>query len=131
MKQDDSVFPPITTAQVHWQGDIPYAPDFTDSYFSRSDGLKETSHVFLEGNDLATRFAGLPAGSYFVICETGFGTGLNFYAASRLFLEHAPPDSTLYFFSLEKHPLTRDDMCRAATAWPSLSPLSHELLAGG
>lgn len=128
MKQDESVFPPISTANVEWQEGIPCAPDFSDSYFSRSGGLQETSHVFLQGNQLADRFAVMPAGSYFVICETGFGTGLNFYAATRLFLEHAPPDSTLHFFSIEKHPLTARDMRLAAAAWPDLDDLSAEFL---
>ena len=66
--------------------------DFDDVYFSADDGLGETQHVFIDGNDLPARLA---AQNRFTIAETGFGTGLNFLAVLALYedLQRASPDS--------------------------------------
>ena len=41
---------------LDWKGDVPVARAFDDPYFSLSDGLSETRHVFLRGNCLPERF---------------------------------------------------------------------------
>ena len=68
----------IQTADLDWQCidgiDIPVSKQFGDIYFSRDNGLLETRHVFLNGNDLATRLAKLQDFEYFCVGETGFGT---------------------------------------------------------
>ena len=70
------------TADVNWRaGDVPVSSRFDDPYFSLEDGLAETRHVFLNGNDLPQRFR-----DGFHIAELGFGTGLNFLAAYYLFI---------------------------------------------
>ncbi|MFZ6049201.1 bifunctional tRNA (5-methylaminomethyl-2-thiouridine)(34)-methyltransferase MnmD/FAD-dependent 5-carboxymethylaminomethyl-2-thiouridine(34) oxidoreductase MnmC [Pseudomonas sp. CR3202] len=116
-------------AQLDWdeQGQ-PLSREFDDVYFSPASGIDETHHVFLAGNDLARRFAELPAGGRFCIGETGFGTGLNFLCAWRLFEQYAPADARLQFVSVEKFPLTRDDLERALALWPELAPLTAQLL---
>ena len=116
-------------AQLDWndQGQ-PLSRQFGDVYFSRDDGLGETRHVFLAGNDLPARFAALPAGSRLVIGETGFGTGLNFLCAWQLFDQLASADACLHFVSVEKYPLTAADLQRALALWPELAPWSGQLL---
>ncbi|TXI34565.1 MAG: bifunctional tRNA (5-methylaminomethyl-2-thiouridine)(34)-methyltransferase MnmD/FAD-dependent 5-carboxymethylaminomethyl-2-thiouridine(34) oxidoreductase MnmC, partial [Aquipseudomonas alcaligenes] len=116
-------------AQLDWndQGQ-PLSRQFGDVYFSRDDGLGETRHVFLAGNDLPARFAALPAGARLVIGETGFGTGLNFLCAWQLFDQLAPADACLHFVSVEKYPLTAVDLQRALALWPELAPWSGQLL---
>ena len=116
-------------AQLDWndQGQ-PLSRQFGDVYFSRDDGLGETRHVFLAGNDLPACFAALPAGSRLVIGETGFGTGLNFLCAWQLFDQLAPADACLHFVSVEKYPLTAADLQRALALWPELAPWSGQLL---
>ncbi|MFD3302382.1 bifunctional tRNA (5-methylaminomethyl-2-thiouridine)(34)-methyltransferase MnmD/FAD-dependent 5-carboxymethylaminomethyl-2-thiouridine(34) oxidoreductase MnmC [Aquipseudomonas alcaligenes] len=116
-------------AQLDWndQGQ-PLSRQFGDVYFSRDDGLGETRHVFLAGNDLPARFAALPAGARLVIGETGFGTGLNFLCAWQLFDQLAPADACLHFVSVEKYPLTAADLQRALALWPELAPWSGQLL---
>jgi tRNA 5-methylaminomethyl-2-thiouridine biosynthesis bifunctional protein len=116
-------------AQLDWdeQGQ-PLSREFDDVYFSPTSGIDETHHVFLNGNDLARRFTELPAGGRFCIGETGFGTGLNFLCAWQLFEHHAPADARLHFVSVEKFPLSRDDLQRALALWPELSPLATELI---
>ena len=75
---------------------------YGDVYFS-GDGVQETEHVFVNGNDLQAR---LPAiNGTFVIGETGFGTGLNFLIAMELFVRIAPNHARLIFITTELHPL--------------------------
>ena len=90
---------------LDWQGGQPFCSRFGDVYFSRDSGLAEKRHVFLEGNQLAKRFASLQDGDGLVVGETGFGTGLAFLCALQLFDEVAPPRTHLDFFSIEKFPL--------------------------
>ncbi|MFC3609310.1 bifunctional tRNA (5-methylaminomethyl-2-thiouridine)(34)-methyltransferase MnmD/FAD-dependent 5-carboxymethylaminomethyl-2-thiouridine(34) oxidoreductase MnmC [Stutzerimonas tarimensis] len=117
-------------AQLDWdpQGQ-PLSRQFGDVYFARDDGLGETRHVFLEGNELATRFASLGHGRL-VIGETGFGTGMNFLCAWQLFEQTAPEGARLHFVSVEKYPLTLDDLRRALALWPELKSWSERLLDG-
>lgn len=119
---------PLIPAQLHWRDDTPEAVDFGDIYFSRDNGLAESRHVFLDGNDLRDRWQQLPPSSNFVIAETGFGTGLNFLLAWQLWLDTAPLDANLFFISTELHPLTHADLQRALSHWQELAPLSAELL---
>lgn len=124
----DRDFKPIQPARLHWEDGTPVSPDFADSYYSRDDGLGETTHVFLRGNQLEQRFRQLPAGGRFVIGETGFGSGLNFLAAADLFLRHAPGDACLYYVSAEQFPLPPQDLARAWSDRPAFSALADELL---
>ncbi len=116
-------------AQLDWdeQG-RPLSREFDDVYFSPTSGFDETHHVFINGNDLTRRFGALPAGGRFCIGETGFGTGLNFLCAWQLFRQQAPADARLHFVSVEKFPLSREDIQRALALWPQLAPLAAELL---
>ncbi|MDA8483231.1 bifunctional tRNA (5-methylaminomethyl-2-thiouridine)(34)-methyltransferase MnmD/FAD-dependent 5-carboxymethylaminomethyl-2-thiouridine(34) oxidoreductase MnmC [Pseudomonas resinovorans] len=116
-------------AQLDWdeQG-RPLSREFDDVYFSPTSGFDETHHVFINGNDLTRRFTELPAGGRFCIGETGFGTGLNFLCAWQLFEQCAPADARLHFVSVEKFPLTRDDLQRALALWPQLAPQVAQLL---
>jgi len=87
---------------------------FDDVYFSADDGLAETAHVFLDGNDLPQRFE---VADPFVIAETGFGTGLNFLAAWRLFDAHKRTGQRLHFISFELYPLEPEAMRAALQPW--------------
>lgn len=120
----------MPNAQIDWddQG-RPHSRAFDDVYFSDKSGLEETRYVFIEQNALQERFSALPANAELVIGETGFGTGLNFLCAWQLFEQTARPDARLHFISVEKYPLTRDDLQRALALWPELARYSEQLLA--
>ena len=120
----------MPNAQLYWddQG-RPHSRLFDDVYFSDKSGLEETRYVFIEQNALRERFVALPAHGHFVVGETGFGTGLNFLCTWQLFEETARPDARLHFVSVEKYPLTREDLQRALSLWPELAPYSEPLLA--
>ncbi|VXC79155.1 bifunctional tRNA (5-methylaminomethyl-2-thiouridine)(34)-methyltransferase MnmD/FAD-dependent 5-carboxymethylaminomethyl-2-thiouridine(34) oxidoreductase MnmC [Pseudomonas sp. 9Ag] len=116
-------------AELDWdENGQPQSRQYGDVYFSRGSGMAETTHVFLRPNRLADRFAALHAGERLVIGETGFGTGLSFLCAWALFERTAPANSALHFVSVEKHPLTHDDLCRALALWPELHDQAQQLL---
>lgn len=124
---------PITCAELEWQQvdgvDIPVSKQFGDVYFSKANGLLETRHVFLNGNDLSERLTQLADGEQFTVGETGFGTGLNFLALWQLWQNVRPNNnSRLHFISVEKYPLSKADLARALASWDELAPLSKRLL---
>ena len=113
---------------LDWQDGLPFSSRFGDVYFSADSGLEETRHVFLRGNRLEERFAGLSWGESFTIGETGFGTGLNFLCAWQLFEQAAQQGASLDFFSIEKFPLDDDELRAALALWPELQPQAEALL---
>ena len=113
--------------QLAWKDGLPYSSEFQDVYFSSDNGLLETEYVFLQGNDLQTRWQ-QPDLSHFTIIETGFGTGLNFLCAAQLWLAHAPQHAMLHFVSVEKYPLSLADLTAALALWPQLAAFSAPLL---
>lgn len=124
----------IQTADLDWQLvdgiDVPVSKQFGDVYFSKDNGLLETRHVFLNGNDLTTRLADLKPFEYFCVGETGFGTGLNILALWQLWQQVRPDNhSHLHAISVEKFPLSKVDLIRALNAWPELKPLADQLIS--
>ena len=111
-------------ADLEWRdGAIPVSRRFDDPYFSLEDGLAETRHVFLDGNDLPARF-----GPGFHIAELGFGTGLNALAAWESW-ELAGLPGALHVTSFEGFPMSAPEMARALAAFPSLAARVEALYA--
>lgn len=109
---------------VTWRdGGAPVSTLFDDPYFSLADGLAETRHVFLAGNDLPERFR-----DGFRIAELGFGTGLNLIATC-LAWEGSGPPGRLRFTSFEAYPMPAADMARALAAFPEAEAVAGPLLA--
>ena len=124
----------IQTADLDWQLvdgiDVPVSKQFGDVYFSKDNGLLETRHVFLNGNDFSTRLADLKPFEYFCVGETGFGTGLNILALWQLWQQVRPDNhSHLHAISVEKFPLSKADLIRALNAWPELKSLADQLIS--
>ncbi len=112
---------------------MPKSKIFEDIYFSTNNGLKETRHVFLNGNDLTARFKELSNAENtihptFTIGETGFGSGLNFLASWALFDKIAPENTHLHFISVEKHPLRPEDLIKTLSLWPELDSYAERLI---
>lgn len=123
----------IQTADLDWHLvdgiEVPVSKQFGDVYFSKDNGLLETRHVFLHGNDLNLRLANLSDYQYFSVGETGFGTGLNILALWQMWQQCRPDNhSHLHAMSVEKFPLTKADLIRALNAWPELKPLADQLI---
>ena len=115
-------------AEIKWNElGQPVSSLFNDIYFSKQDGLTESRYVFLQQNQLTERFEALADKAIFTIGETGFGTGLNFLAAMVLWLQSAPKGARLHYISVEKHPLSQQDLIKALSLWPQLQCEAEEL----
>ena len=109
---------------LNWRpGDVPVSTLFDDPYFSLENGLAETQHVFLAGNDLPQRFC-----DGFRIAELGFGTGLNFLATLQAW-RTARCSGTLIFTSFEAYPMSVEQMKRALQVFSECGLATEELLA--
>jgi tRNA U34 5-methylaminomethyl-2-thiouridine-forming methyltransferase MnmC len=117
----------MDTAKIIWRDNQPFSAQFEDVYYSSDDGLAETDYVFLQGNQLAKRWKQADL-RQFTIVETGFGSGLNFLCAAKLWLTCAPKDAMLHFISIEKYPLSLADMTESCRMWPTLNALSSDFL---
>ncbi len=110
-------------AELEWkEGGVPVSRRFEDPYFSLQDGLAETRHVFLAGNDLPARFR--PG---FHIAELGFGTGLNLFTALKAWLE-AGVSGPLHFTSFEAYPMDACEMERALRPFPEILAIAGPFL---
>ena len=111
------------TADLEWRDDvIPVSTQFDDPYFSIHNGLAETQHVFLGGNDLPARLT-----DGFHIAELGFGTGLNMLA-TLLEWRASGTKGRFHFTSFEAYPMEADDIERALRAFPEAHAVSGPFL---
>lgn len=109
-------------ANLVWHdGDVPVSTRFNDPYFSLEDGLAETRHVFLAGNDLPARFR-----DGFHIAELGFGTGLNLLAALDAF-RAAGITGLLHYTAFEAWPVAPEAMRRAQSRFAELDAVAADL----
>ena len=122
----------ISAANLSWnENGEPTSVEFNDIYFNTADGLDETTYVFIEKNYLLQRWQDCTS-AFYVIGETGFGSGLNFLVTWQHFThfraknpEH--PLKRLYFISFEKYPLSANDLVKSHDRWPSLAKQAQQL----
>ncbi|SFK12938.1 tRNA (5-methylaminomethyl-2-thiouridine)(34)-methyltransferase MnmD [Celeribacter neptunius] len=109
------------TARIEWRdGVIPVSSEFDDPYFSLGNGLEETRHVFLAGNDLPTRLH-----DGFQVAELGFGTGLNMLALALVW----DGPGVVRFTSFEAFPMQAGDIATALDAFPEARTIAEPFLA--
>lgn len=105
----------IQPADLRFNPDnTPVSDRFDDIYFSTQNGAEESRYVFQQGNALWDRWL-ICQHAHFVIAETGFGTGLNFFAVTTLFRRFRQknpqsPLSRLHFISFEKYPISPEQI---------------------
>tara|TARA_B100001123_G_scaffold386017_1_gene460038 strand:+ start:32 stop:820 length:789 start_codon:yes stop_codon:yes gene_type:complete len=110
---------------LKWSGEgIPFSKRFGDIYFSKEDGLEEARYVFLKGNYLPKAWRSRES---FVICETGFGAGLNFLATWKLWDATKSIGAKLHYISVERYPLTSDEIEKCLSSWPELACYAAQL----
>ena len=100
---------------------VPISARFDDPYYSLDDGLAETRHAFLDGNDLPARYR-----DGFSIAELGFGTGLNAATALHAWRE-ANCAGVLHFTSFELFPLPGNAIEEALAAFPSIGAAAKDV----
>ncbi|OCG48434.1 hypothetical protein A9G35_01610 [Gilliamella sp. Choc5-1] len=102
---------------ISWnENQAPVSVYFDDVYFNTQGAIAETTYVFIDGNDLLQRFTQHQKDT-FVVAETGFGSGLSFLILWQTFLNFRrqhPNHKLKYltFFSVEKYPLSLDELIK-------------------
>jgi len=122
----------MVAPSIKWDSQgTPYSVEFNDMYFCAVNGYEDALYIFCGGNHLVERFKKLDGGQpgVFTILETGFGTGLVFCVASKLWKENAPDSWVLNFITIEKYPLPLAELKRALNVWPIVKPQADELIA--
>ncbi len=109
-----------------FENQAPFSSTYQDIYFSPEYGLLESQHVFIGGNQLSDRWKDK---THFVIGETGFGTGLNFLATWNFWQSCSNRPKVLHYISVEKHPLTANQLAQSHDLFPELAELSKKLIA--
>ncbi|WP_298921654.1 tRNA (5-methylaminomethyl-2-thiouridine)(34)-methyltransferase MnmD [uncultured Roseobacter sp.] len=109
-------------AEITWSKDgVPVSDRYDDPYFSLQNGMEETRHVFLRGNQLPNRFR-----DGFHIAELGFGTGLNFLT-TLLEWRNSGASGRFRFTSFEAFPLSGKDIAKALDLFPVLHESASDL----
>ena len=118
-------------ANLDWSREgTPASDEFDDIYFSVDGGLEETRAVYLRASGLPERWSEPEFElSPFTIGELGFGTGLNFLAVLQMWKSCKQKGRRLNFVSIEKFPLSKQDLDRALRHWPELQEEAKALLA--
>ena len=106
-------------ALVDFDGERPVSRAFGDVYYD-ADGPVEVVRKFLAPAAFEVRTTD-PV-RRFTVGELGFGTGLNFVVAARL------ARSRLHFISVERHPLSVDDLARSLAPWTTAFPMARDLV---
>ncbi len=114
----------IKQANIKWNNNVPISQSFDEGYFSISGGLQESSHVFLKGNNLPSAWENM---DIFTIGECGFGTGLNFLNVWNLYEKSQKKPKELYFISVEREPLSLEDLKKVNSAYPKLESYAKKL----
>ncbi|MDO6592758.1 bifunctional tRNA (5-methylaminomethyl-2-thiouridine)(34)-methyltransferase MnmD/FAD-dependent 5-carboxymethylaminomethyl-2-thiouridine(34) oxidoreductase MnmC [Neptuniibacter sp. 1_MG-2023] len=116
----------ITCADIFWKNDTPYSTGFDDFYFNTEQSFEDSLYVYINANNLPSRLNAVP--KRLTIAETGFGTGLNFLLTAQQWLNKSSNGQQLHFISVEKQPLSHNDLKRALHQWKDFEPLSSKLL---
>ncbi|WP_439257280.1 bifunctional tRNA (5-methylaminomethyl-2-thiouridine)(34)-methyltransferase MnmD/FAD-dependent 5-carboxymethylaminomethyl-2-thiouridine(34) oxidoreductase MnmC [Lonepinella sp. BR2271] len=122
----------VKSAEIHFnQENTPVSQQFDDVYFCNQDGMAESDYVFVQGNQLWQRWLEYEQ-AHFVIAETGFGTGLNFFITTALFRQFRAenpqsPLKRLFFISFEKYPIPIESLKQAHQAYAQFAHLTQSL----
>ena len=110
----------MKSARVVFKGGIPFSPEFDDIYFNADDPIGQSEYVF---NSVFDEIWSKK--SEFNVLEMGFGAGSNFLCAFKRFKNS---DKFLNFVSIEKTPITKDDLAKIYANFSELADVSGELL---
>ena len=110
----------MKSARVVFRGAVPFNPEFDDIYFNADDPIGQSEYVFNSVFDEIWEKK-----SEFNVLEAGFGAGLNFLCAFKRFKNS---DKFLNFVSIEKTPITKDDLVKIYANFSELADVSGELL---
>jgi len=104
--------------QISWDRGYPFSDKYDDIYY-QDDVINETTHVFLDSNNLLKRWSSIEERE-FNIGELGFGLGLNFFITLKNWIETKRKCSHLNFISFDKYAPKRKDIKKIQSLYPEL-----------
>lgn len=123
-------------SDLDWKdGRTPVSKRFDDIYYAHEDGLEESRYIFLDGNKFSERLRAYnhsnpesqeSAENNLKVAELGFGTGLNF-VTSLIEAARQVQKNRIIYYSVEKYPITPEDMRKALSFWPETEIYSSAL----
>jgi tRNA 5-methylaminomethyl-2-thiouridine biosynthesis bifunctional protein len=122
-------WPQIEHADLEWtdQGH-PRSRLFNDIYASSDSAIEESRYVFLEKNNLESRWLSWSHENSFTLSELGFGCGLNFLATWALWRSlPASKRPCLNYVAFERYPLLKNDLELALKGYSSLDKIKSQL----
>ena len=103
-----------------------YCQRFDDTYFNSESGYLQSDFVFIQKNQMKLRLQA--AKQTFTVVETGFGTGLNFLLTLQAYQKSQQASSVqlapLHFISVEKYPLSKEQLVQSLSVFPQLQSLA-------
>lgn len=127
------------TPLIFQDNGAPYSKEFDDIYFDNKTGCEQSKNVYIEANSILERLKNNK--ELFTIAETGFGTGLNFILTLEAYKKatsHLSEDcikktspsenKKLHFISVEKYPLTKEELAKSFLLFPHLIEFYQPLL---
>ncbi|MCB1176625.1 MAG: hypothetical protein KDK36_03500, partial [Leptospiraceae bacterium] len=105
---------------------LAYSNIYNDVYWSKEGGLEEKKYVFIDGNNLIEKWK--LDFTDFTIFELGFGAGLNFLATWKEWNQLNLKNKTLHYISVEKFPLTKQEIKTALEDFEEISSLLEKFL---
>ena len=94
----------MKNANLSFKGQIPFNEEFGDIYFNTEKPWFESEFVFASALDEIWQ-----SKDSFIVAETGFGAGLNFFTLCKKF-KNSP--KKLHFVSIEKSPIKKEDLLK-------------------
>ncbi len=118
------------SSKLSYQKDgTPYCKRFDDIYFESESGYQQSNFVFIQKNQIVLRLQA--AKQTFIVAETGFGTGLNFLLTLQAYQKAQQTSAVqlapLHFISVEKYPLSKEQLVQSLSIFPQLQTLALSL----
>lgn len=118
----------LHSPDISRQDGQPFSKTFQDIFFNPKAGLQESSHVFIAGNDLPSKWQTMANKADFCVVETGFGSGLNFLNTCLHWQHSVDKPAHLNFISTELFPMAITEMLLVHQQFPEVGYFSERLL---
>ena len=113
---------------MEWISDEPFSTTYKDLYFSKNQAIEEANFVYIQGNNLPSRWEGLKKNEDFNIVELGFGAGINFLTTLREWSKNSKSHNWLNYLSIENNPLSLADFKKIHEKYSELDSFSNKMM---
>ena len=113
---------------MEWISDEPFSTTYKDLYFSKNQAIEEANFVYIQGNNLPSRWEGLKKNEDFNIVELGFGAGINFLTTLKEWSKNPKSHNWLNYLSIENNPLSLADFKKIHEKYSELDSFSNKMV---